>query len=219
MELREVAGRSVRRPEIDETYLTDEPADFGGDFVFDEARVTDGDQKGVTGGGTIRDSVITDVDLTESRLSNLEISNTELRDLDLSNASLATISLRAVELVTCRAIGLSLLIGQATDLYAADCRFDYATVEITRVRGVAIFHRCSFRDARLTGDLSDTVFAECDFTGADFTAQKATNCDLPESNLVGAHGLLTLRGARITQDQAISIADILATEAGLVVVP
>lgn len=219
MELREVAGRSVRRPEIDQDYLTDEAADFTHDFVFDEARVTEGDQQGVTGGGLIRDSVITDVDLSNARLQNLEISNTELRELDLSNASLATISLRAVELLTCRAIGLSLLIGEATDLYVEDCRFDYATVEITKVRGTAIFHRCSFREARLMGDLSDTVFAECDFTGAEFMAARADNCDLPESNLVGAHGLRTMRGARITQDQAVSVADVLATEVGLIVVP
>lgn len=219
MELREVAGRSVRRPEIDEQYLTDEPADFAGDFVFDEARVTDGEQQRVVGGGIVRDSVVTDVDLTEARLTNLEISNTQLRELDVSNASLATISLRTVELTTCRGIGVSLLIGQAADLYVEDCRFDYATIEITKVRGQAIFHRCSFREARLIGDLSDVLFSDCDFTGTDFAATRAEHCDLPDSNLVGAHGLSTLRGARITQDQAISIADVLATEVGLIVVP
>lgn len=220
MELREVAGgRSVQRPEWDEQYLTDEVADFAGDFTFDEARVIGGEQHGVIGGGMVRDSTLTGVDLTAARLSNLELSNSRLGELDLSNATLAMISARSVELSTCRAIGLGLSIGQASDLYVEDCRLDYANVEITRVRGLAVFHRCSFREARIVGDLSDVVFSECDFTGADFAAQQAKGCDLPESNLVGAHGLLTLRGARITQDQAISIADTLATEAGFVVVP
>ncbi|HVV19353.1 MAG TPA: pentapeptide repeat-containing protein [Pseudonocardiaceae bacterium] len=219
MELREVAGRTVRRPEFDEAYLTDEDADFAGDFMFDEARVTDGEQQGVVGGGVVRDSVITGVYLTQARLSNLELSNCRLAELDLSNAMLAAIAMRTVELVTCRGIGLSLSIGQAGDLYVEDCTLDYSALEITKVRGVAVFHRCSFRDARITGDLSDVVFAECDFTGAEFTAARADRCDLPESQLVGAQGLLTLRGARITRDQAISVADALATEAGLVVVP
>jgi uncharacterized protein YjbI with pentapeptide repeats len=219
MRLREVAGRSMRRPEIDQDYLTDEPADFAGDVVFDEARVTDGDQTGVVGGGTVRDSILTGIDFTQARLSNLEISNSELSDLDLSNATAAVISMRTVELTTCRGIGLGLTIGQATDLYVEDSRFDYANIEITKASRLAVFHRCSFREARITGDLSDVVFSECDFTGADFAAHRADGCDLPESNLVGAHGLLTLRGARITQDQAVSVADVLATEAGLVVVP
>ena len=45
MGTREVAGgRSVRRPGFDEEYLTDQPADFRGDFTFDEARVSGGAQ-------------------------------------------------------------------------------------------------------------------------------------------------------------------------------
>jgi uncharacterized protein YjbI with pentapeptide repeats len=216
---REVAGgRSLRRPGYDEEYLTDQPAGFRGDFTFDEARVTGGEQQGVVGGGVVRDSVVTGVDLSEARLSNLELANSCLRELDLSNADLATTSVRCVELLTCRGIGLRLAIGQASDLYVEDCRLDYASVTVTRVKGLAVFHRCSFRDARFAGDLSDVVFSECDFAGAEFAVQRAERCDLAGSRLVGARGLLTLRGARISQDQAVSVADALAIEAGLVVV-
>jgi uncharacterized protein YjbI with pentapeptide repeats len=220
MEFREVAGgRSVRRPALDEDGLVDEPADFHADFDYDGVRITGGDQTGVVGDGVLRGCLITGVNLTESRLSHLDLRVTRCTDLDLSNAGIDVNTMRSVEMTTCRGIGLRLGIGQAADLYVADCRLDYASIEITRVKGIAVFHACSFREARLFGDLSDTVFSDCDFTGAEFATQRAERCELAGSQIVGARGLLRLRGARITQDQAISVADALATEAGLVVVP
>lgn len=34
------------------------------------------------------------------------------------------------------------------------------------------FHRCSFREAGVTGDLSGVVFSECDFTAAEFSVRR-----------------------------------------------
>ncbi|HEX4723951.1 MAG TPA: pentapeptide repeat-containing protein [Pseudonocardiaceae bacterium] len=219
MEFREVAGdKSVRRPSFDVADLVDTPADFHADFTYDDVRVTGGDQTGVSGDGVLRKCLVTGVNLTEARLSHLDLRDTRFADVELSNATLDVNTVRAVEFLTCRATGLRLAIGQATDLYFGDCKLDYAGIEITKVKGLTVFEGCSFRDARLFGDLSDTVFVDCDFAGADFAAQRAERCELPGSRLVGARGLLTLRGARLTRDQAISVADVLATEAGLVIV-
>jgi len=219
VEFREIAGHSVRRPSFDVDDLVDAPAEFGADFAHDEVRITGGDQSGVTGDGVLRGCLVSGVNLTASRLAHLDLRDTRFTDVDLSNAQLDVNTIRTVELLTCRATGLRLAIGQAGDLYVADCKLDYASIEITRVKGIAVFAGCSFREARLFGDLSDTVFADCDFTGTDFAVQRAERCDLPGSRLVGARGLHTLKGARITREQAISVSDALATEAGLVVVP
>ena len=220
MEFREVpGGRTVRRPAIDEDHLVDTPADLHADFDHDEARMTGGDQSGVIGDGLLRGCLLTGVTLTEARLSHLDLRDTRFTDVDLSNAMVEARTIRSVELLTCRATGLRLTVGQASDLYVADCKLDYAVIELTRVKGVAVFQNCTFREARLLGDLSDVVFVECDFAGAEFAVQRAERCALPESRLVGARGLRTLRGALVTRDQVISVADALATEIGLVVEP
>ena len=49
--------------------------------------------------------------------------------------------------------------------------------------------------------------------------EAAAGFDLRGSRLAGSRGLLTLRGARITLEQTLTIADRLATEAGLTLDP
>lgn len=80
-----------------------------------------------------------------------------------------------------------------------------------------MFDGCSLRAAVITGDLSGVVFTDCDLTATEFTATRAQGCDLRGSRLGAARGLLSLRGAKISADQAVDIADALAAEAGLVV--
>jgi hypothetical protein len=80
-----------------------------------------------------------------------------------------------------------------------------------------VFERCSFRQATIAGNLSNTVFLDCDFDGAQFAARGAKGCDLRTSALLGAHGMQSLAGAAISADQAVAIARVLAAEAGLVV--
>lgn len=218
MEFREVAGgRSVRRPELDEEGLADTPAAFQAEFSFDEVRIVGGEQPGVIGEGMLHRCLVSGVDLSQSCLSDLELCDTRLERLDLSNAALRASTVRHAELMTCRGIGLRLTVEQASDFYIEDCLLDYAAIEITKIKGLAVFHRCSFREATFAGNLSDAVFSECDFAGAEFRVQRAERCDLSGSRLVGARRLSSLRGAQITRDQAVSVADVLATEAGLVV--
>ena len=88
-------------------------------------------------------------------------------------------------------------------------------LHVARVRGLVVFERCSFTDAELAGDLSKVVAVDCDFDRGEFAATAADGFDVRESRLAGARGLLTLRGARITRDQTLTIADRLAVEAGL----
>jgi uncharacterized protein YjbI with pentapeptide repeats len=94
---------------------------------------------------------------------------------------------------------------------------DYARIDVEQRRGLIVFNRCTFVEAVLDGDLSDVVFVECEFRGAEFRARRANGCDMTRSRLAGASGLLTLAGAVITEEQAVTLSGQLAAEAGLVI--
>lgn len=212
-------GRTMRRPVLDAEQLTTGPADLTGEFEHELVRVDGGDQSEVDGGGSLAGCTLTGVELGGATLHPLTMDDVRLEQIELSNTVLREVVARRVELVRCRCVGLRLDLRQVTDLYVEGCRFDYATLRVTQVKGRVAFRECTFREATLYGALTDMIFVDCDFTGTTFDAVGgATGCDLRSSRLVGATGLLTLRGALISADQAVSIADRLATEAGLRIV-
>ncbi|MGH3719662.1 MAG: pentapeptide repeat-containing protein [Pseudonocardiaceae bacterium] len=147
----------------------------------------------------------------------MTLADTALEDVDLSNASIQRATARRVEMLRCRAIGLRLSIEQAADLYVEGCRLDFAVIHIEKIKGIAAFVGCSFRETVISGCLSGVVFLDCDFTDTEFEAASAKGCDLRMSRLAGARGLLNLRGALITVEQAVSVAHQLATETGLII--
>lgn len=190
---------------------------FKGEFDLEYSLVDAGEQAGVTGEGSIAHSVVCRVDLSGSRLGPVTLTDTTLEDVDLSNASVQRVTARRVEMLRCRGIGLQLSVEQASDLYVEGCRLDFAAIHIEKVKGIAAFVGCSFREAEISGFPSGVVFLDCDFANTEFAAANAKGCDLRMSRLVGARGLLGPRGALITADQAASVADQLAVEAGLIV--
>ena len=156
-------------------------------------------------------------DLAETRRSPLTLVDSVLRRCDLSAAVWQGVTMRQVELLDCRALGLRLSVDLGQDVYVEAGRFDSATLRISRVRGLVVFDGCTFTDAMVGGDLSSVVFTGCTFENAEFAATSADGCDLRGSALGGARGLLTLRGARVTGDQTVTVAARLAAEAGLTV--
>ncbi|HEX7661033.1 MAG TPA: pentapeptide repeat-containing protein [Pseudonocardiaceae bacterium] len=215
---RELAGgRAVRRPALDKDGLRRQTADFAGAFDLDAALVADGEDTDVSGEGSITHSLLRKLNLSGANLGSLYLMDTVLEDVDLSNASVQRTNANRVELLRCRAIGLRLSLQQAADLYVDDCRIDFATIRIMKIKKIAVFAGCSFRETTIAGDLSNAVFADCDLTETEFAATGANACDLRGCRLEGARGLHTLRGAIISREQAISVADQLATEIGLVI--
>ena len=208
----------LRRPVLDEGGLSAEPAALGGEFEHELVRFDGGTQAGVRGAGSLSEVVLAGVDLSQARLGPaLMLTDVALRRVDLSGAVLAEVTARRLELHGCRAMGLRLSFALVADVFVDGCQFDYATLHVARVKGPVCFRDCTFREATIGGDLSGVIFDGCGFAGAGFEAGAAKGCDLRSSQLVGASGLRTLRGARITADQAVSVADRLATEAGLIV--
>jgi uncharacterized protein YjbI with pentapeptide repeats len=167
--------------------------------------------------GNVEDAVLEHVDLTGTKLGPLELVGVTVRDTDLSNSSLQQLVARRVTFQTCRAIGLRLSVDHAQDLSFVDSRLDYATMHIEKVRGAMTFTGCTFKEATIAGDLSKVSFQDCDFVDTEFRARSAVGCDLRSSRVTSARGLLTLRGAKITADQAVSVSMLIAAEAGLVI--
>lgn len=208
-------GRFVARPVREEADPADGEAGFGAGVRVTGARIEGGKHAGVAGEAELRSAVLDGVDLSGSRLQPVELVDSTLRGVDLSNAVWQRVDARRTELVDCRGTGLRLSIDVAADLWVSDSRFDYAVLRLDRVRGLAVFSGCSFREAEFAGALDRVVFDGCDLAGVEFAAGSAAGCDLRSSSLVGARGLATLRGARVTVEQTLTVADRLAAELGL----
>lgn len=218
MEIRDVGhGRELRRPMIDESSLDAVAIDLDGEFEHESVVVRGADLASLTGEGLLSESVLDGCDLTGTALRPLTLADVRIEGCELSNAVLRGVIARRVEIVRCRAVGLRLDVRQASDVWVDGCRLDYASLRFEQVKGRVVFHDCTFREAAIHGDLTGVVFQECDFAGAEFTATAAKGCDVRSSRLEGARGLLTLRGATITADQALAVADRLAAEAGLTI--
>ncbi|ANN18711.1 hypothetical protein SD37_25840 [Amycolatopsis orientalis] len=218
MEFRDFDGVRIRRPSVERAGLESEEALFRGDFDFDSVHLDGGDHDGVRGGGEITRSLVSDVHLANARLDRLAWSDVVFEGVDLSNAVIRELTARRAEILDCRAIGLGVSITSASDLYVENARFDYASVDVVRVKSAVVFSGCSFRETVFSGDLSRLTFVDCQFTETEFAATGAVGCDLRGSRLSGVRGLLTLRGAKITSEQAVSLAGIIAAESGLSVI-
>lgn len=209
------SGRLVARPAFGPEALAELRFPPGDELDLIGARVVGDDAAGVRGEGELRRCLLESVNLSQSRFRPLTLIDVSLHRVELSNAQWHSVTARRVELTDARAVGLGLSLDLAADLYAAQTRFDYAGIHLERIRGQVVFSDCSFREARLGGDLSGVVFRNCDLTDAEFTATAAKDTDLRSSRLAGARGLHSLRGAMIDVEQMVAVAGQLAAEAGL----
>jgi uncharacterized protein YjbI with pentapeptide repeats len=217
MDFRTFAGMRVKRPIIEIEDLSPSNLSLTGRFNHDESLGEDLDQADAQGYGLLRQVVVRRSSLAESRFTELELMNVAFRNVIMPNTSWEHVTARRVELIDCQAVGLQLGLAKAEDLYFEGCRLDYARLDVEQHRGAIVFHRCTFKEATLSGDLSGVVFSDCELGMAEFQARRAANCDLTSSRLPGASGLLTLVGAKITEEQASALSIQLASEVGFVV--
>ncbi|BCJ38511.1 hypothetical protein Athai_60140 [Actinocatenispora thailandica] len=216
MEFRDFgAKRVIRQPSIDADELAEATDPLDGELALTAAGIERADAAGSTADGEISGSLLRAVDVSESRWGPLELTDVALRGADLSNAEWAPVTARRVEVVSCRATGWRLSLALAADLYVADTRLDYAVVRIDRTKGFVVFEGCAFGSAQLGGDLRNVLFVDCELDGVEFAATAAAGCDLTGSRIAGARGLHSLRGARISPEQAAVAGAQLAREAGL----
>jgi uncharacterized protein YjbI with pentapeptide repeats len=219
MEFREISeNRRVQRPSIEDEDLELASVGLKGEFAFEEVHVEGGGFSGTTGEGRLARSVLKAVNLSETVVEPLALADVRLSGCILSNARWNQVDARRVEIVRSQLVGWQLEFELAQDVYVGDCRADFASFGFESVKGLVVFERCKFKEAEFSGNLSRAVFLDCDLADADFSAvTDARGLDLRESKLVDAKGLLSLRGARVTDDQVLQIAGDLAREVGLAV--
>ena len=210
---RAAAPREAHPPQFDEDELQPVEPPLDADLDVYRAVVT-GDHSNLDGGGEISESLLDAANLAGSRLDGLELANVAIRRGDLSNAVWEGVTARRVAVTGSRAVGWRAILDFAEELHIEGCRWDHGGLYIGRTRGSIVFRDCSFAGTTVRGDLSRVVFDRCDFAGVEFGATAAKDCDLRTSRLTGASGLVTLKGARISTEQAIEIADLLAAEVG-----
>jgi uncharacterized protein YjbI with pentapeptide repeats len=202
-----------REPEIDESILEPSGLDLDPDLDVYRARVT-GEHTGLAGSGEIVESVLDGAELSGCRFDPLSMTDVRIVRGDLSNAVFEGLTARRVAIEGCRAVGWRVIADFAEDLLVQGCRWEHGGLFLNRSRGAIVFRDCTFAGTAIRGDLSRVVFDSCDLADAEFAASTAAGCDLRSSRLAGATGLLTLRGAKISSDQLVDIAGLLAVEAG-----
>lgn len=207
--------RSMRKPLWEAERLRPFDEEPEPDFELSE-RLADGLQwTDGHGDGSLEQSVLRSVDLSGTVLSPFEIVDVTIERSVLANGRWERATARRLEITESQLVGWQAQFSLAQDVYIADCRADFAGISIGTAKGPVVFERCRFTNATFLGDLSKTVFIDCTFPGSDFSrVANAKGCDLRRSEMSGITGLMSLRGALITADQAVDIAGELATAAG-----
>ncbi|MFC3493216.1 pentapeptide repeat-containing protein [Glycomyces rhizosphaerae] len=207
--------RSMRKPLWESDRLRPFDEEPEPDFELSE-RLADGLQWiSGHGDGSLEQSLLRSVDFSGTVLSPFEIVDVTVERSVLANGRWERATARRLEITESNLVGWQAQFSLAQDVYIADCRADFAGISIGTAKGPVVFERCRFMNATFLGDLSKTVFIDCTFPGSDFSrVANAKGCDLRRSQLSGITGLMSLRGALITADQAVDIAGELATAAG-----
>ncbi|MQM26584.1 pentapeptide repeat-containing protein [Glycomyces albidus] len=206
---------AMRMPLVETDRLSPLEDGLDYDFEWSERLIEGADLSGAQGDGSLESSAIRNTDLSGSVLTPFEIVDVAVDHSILSNARWEQTTARRVEITESQLVGWQAQFALVQDLYIADSRADFASISIGTAKGPVVFERCRFTNATFLGDLSKTVFIECAFPGADFSrVSNAKGCDLRRSELGGITGLMSLKGALITADQAVEIAGELAVAAG-----
>ncbi|SHN35330.1 pentapeptide repeat-containing protein [Cryptosporangium aurantiacum] len=206
-------GTAPRPPQLDDDLL--EPFDGPLDDEIDLYRnLLTGSYVGIAGRGEIATVRAEGADFSGTRFEPLDVSDVRIERSDLAGARWEGVSARRLAITDSRLVGWRLIGSFVEDVLISGCRWDDGSLFLRRGKGSVVFRDCTFSGTTLRGDLSGVVFDDCDLNGAEFGADAARKCDLRTSRLAGARGLQTLRGAVITTDQAIALADVLATELG-----
>lgn len=207
--------RSMRKPLVEADRLVPLEEGLDLDFEWSERSIDGVDWSGRHSDGSLEASVVRNADMTGVELTPFEVVDVIIDHSVLSNSRWERATARRLEVTESQLVGWQAQFALVQDIYIADCRADFAGISIGSAKGPVVFERCRFTNATFLGDFSKAVFIDCTFPGADFSrVANAKGCDLRRSELAGITGLMSLKGALITADQAVEIAGELATAAG-----
>jgi uncharacterized protein YjbI with pentapeptide repeats len=141
-----------------------------------------------------------------------------LEDQDWANRRSSRLALRRVEVRRCRLTGADL--GEAT---LSDTVFQESVLDLVGLR-FAKLERVIFRDCRMSeadfyeASLKDVLFERCVLRDATFSSIKVDRVELRGCDLSGVLGVEALRGARMTWNDVLASAPLLAAALGIQIV-
>ncbi|MFC4337839.1 pentapeptide repeat-containing protein [Salininema proteolyticum] len=207
---------AAERPRLERDLLVE--AEMEAEMEADEALLSGLEWTGGEVSGHWRSVLAENSDFSGSVFDGMELADTAFEKCVLSNSAWREATARRVALSHCQAIGWEAQLDVAEDLVVTDSRLDYAGLSLDMVRGAVRFERCRFKGARFVGNLSRVRFVDCDLGEADFSrVNRARDLDLRGTSMDGATGVMALKGAVISPDQAIAMAGMLAAEAGFTI--
>jgi uncharacterized protein YjbI with pentapeptide repeats len=170
----------------------------------------------------VRESRWVDADLSGRRFTDLRCRDLQFEHCDLSGAVLDGAVLDRVAFTNCRLTGTVLSGAALTDVRISDCRADLVSLRMARAKFLLV-ENTVLRGAdfyELTG--TGCAMVGCDLTGASFGGARLTELRLHGSGLDDISGALSLRGARISAEQLLTLGaavlaalDIQVTNAGV----
>lgn len=207
------SGTFPRAPRFDPDALAPDDTPLDGEIDQYRTRLT-GSYADAVGQGELAEVSAEGASFASTRFEPLDLSDVQLDRVDLAGARWEAVTARRWVVRDSRLVGWRLHSTFAEDLLVTGCRWDNGALFLGRAKGAVVFRDCSFAGTTLRGDLSGVVFDGCDLADAEFGADVALGADLRTSRLAGARGLARLKGAVITSEQAIGVADLLAIELG-----
>ncbi|MET8257013.1 pentapeptide repeat-containing protein [Micromonospora sp. NPDC005553] len=152
---------------------------------------------------SIRSSLITGVDLSESTWEAGSLFGCEIVRTDFSGAALTGTAIERCAITGSRFTGTRLSDVRLKDVLFDGCRFDYATFQRVAAAGSVAFTDCTFTNGAWSScRLRSIALRSCDLAGLELDSCHLDGTDLRGSRLQGLKTPLdNLRGVTLGEDQ------------------
>jgi len=155
--------------------------------------------------------------ITNQDVTNITIWDSILVRCDISACRLFDAGLLRSELLGCRAVGLQLGESTIKDVSFKNCKLSMASFRKCTLMRVT-FENCILDDTDFNNaTLSDVSFIKCELNRTDFSGIKAAKVDMTNSDIRQIRGVRSLKNVRVSAEQVLDLAPLLAAEVGLVV--
>jgi uncharacterized protein YjbI with pentapeptide repeats len=155
--------------------------------------------------------------LTAQQLPGAAIWDSILVRCDMSGCKVYDAGLLRSEFLGCRMSGLQLGESTIKDVLFSNCKLNLANFRKCTMMKVA-FENCILDDADFNyATLTDVSFINCEMNGTEFSGSKSSKVDMTNSDLRAIKGVKSLKHVRVTAEQLIDLAPLMASEIGLTI--
>jgi uncharacterized protein YjbI with pentapeptide repeats len=160
----------------------------------------------------VEGSSLRGIDFSSLRLDQCELTDAVLTKVDCIGLRAPEASWLRVEIADARMTGVDFGGSHFEDCVFRNLKLDEAGFRFASFKRVR-FEGCILRKAEFnSAKMQHVVFTGCDFEGINFGSAICTSVDIRDQNLTAVQGVYGLKNARITSEQLIQLAPLLAAE-------